>query len=99
MEEEIVQMSDLFKILSNEVRLCILVNLFLNGEKKVGELQHCANSSQSFVSQQLAKLKAQNIITSKKVGNEVYYSLVDTKIIEIIKSVDCFKKECDKNEK
>jgi DNA-binding transcriptional ArsR family regulator len=52
-EKKIFQMSEIFKILSNEVRLCILTNLCKNGEKRVNDLQTCANSSQSFVSQQL----------------------------------------------
>ncbi len=84
MKERILHMSEIFKILSNEVRLCILVNLYKNGEKKVTELQGCAGVSQSLISQQLAKLRALGIIVASKVGNEVYYSLKNEEIKEII---------------
>lgn len=60
-------LSSLFDILSNEVRLCVLSNLYFNGEKNVTELQACSDSSQSNVSQQLSKLKALGIIESRKV--------------------------------
>ena len=51
MKQKITEMSNIFKILSNEVRLCILVNLCNNEEKRVTDLQCCSNSSQrnSFV--------------------------------------------------
>ena len=48
MKQKITEMSNIFKILSNEVRLCILVNLCGGEEKRVTELQCCSNSSQSF---------------------------------------------------
>lgn len=84
MKKNISEIASIFDILSNEVRLCIILDLYYFGEKKVGELQDCTNSSQSFVSQQLSKLKLLGIINSKKSGNEVYYSLNDGKIKDII---------------
>lgn len=88
MEQELKNLSKMFDILSNEVRLCILFNLCLNGEKKVGDLQTCANSSQSFVSQQLSKLKDLGIIVSRKEGTEVYYSICDERISQLIKLIN-----------
>ncbi|MEG2646077.1 MAG: metalloregulator ArsR/SmtB family transcription factor [Clostridia bacterium] len=85
MKQDIKEMSEIFKILSNDVRLCILTNLCLNGEKKVGELQLCTKSSQSFVSQQLSKLKSLGIIDSRKSGVEVFYFLNNKKISNVIK--------------
>ncbi|MDD2377109.1 MAG: metalloregulator ArsR/SmtB family transcription factor [Clostridia bacterium] len=77
----------LFKILSNNVRLCILTNLCKDGEKRVNELQQCSNSSQSFVSQQLMKLKYMGIINDRKDGTQVYYKICDEKIKNIIKKI------------
>lgn len=87
MEKNIKELATIFDILSNEVRLCILINLYKNHKKNVGSLQVCANVSQSVVSQQLAKLKSMGIITSTKVGNEVFYSISDKEIISIIKNL------------
>jgi len=79
--------AEIFKILSNNVRLCILTNLCMNGEKRVNELQQCANSSQSFVSQQLMKLKYMGIITDRKEGVEVYYKICNEKVRNIIEKI------------
>jgi len=79
--------AELFKVLSNNVRLCILTNLCKNGEKRVNELQQCANSSQSFVSQQLMKLKYMGIITDRKDGAQVYYKISDERVQNIIKKI------------
>jgi len=79
MNKDIRELSTVFNILSNEVRLCILFQI-LDEEKNVTNLQKCTNVSQSVVSQQLSKLKAMNIIKANKIGNEVYYSIKDKKI-------------------
>lgn len=92
MKKEIIEMADMFKILSNEVRLCIITDLCLNGEKKVRELQNCSGASQSFVSQQLAKLKAMGVVKDRKEGSEVYYSLKDNKMCSFIKNLDLTNK-------
>lgn len=88
MKKEIQKTSEIFKLLSNEVRLCIVVNLHLNGEKKVNELQDCSGASQSFVSQQLSKLKAAGIIKSRKEGQQVYYSIANEDVLNIIKNIN-----------
>jgi ArsR family transcriptional regulator len=88
MVKSIKELSSTFDILSNEVRLCILINLYKNKEKNVSDLQACAKSSQSSVSQQLSKMKALGIITSRKVGNEVYYSISNEKMKAIIKKLE-----------
>jgi len=87
MENNLNELATIFDILSNEVRLCILVNLYKNHDKNVSSLQVCAKVSQSVVSQQLAKLKSMGIITSTKVANEVFYSISDEKIISIIRNL------------
>ncbi len=98
MKQSITEMSNIFKILSNEVRLCILVNLCNSEEKRVTDLQCCSNSSQSFVSQQLSKLKALGIVSSHKNGVETYYYLTDKKICDIIKKLGLVNNKCKNKE-
>lgn len=98
MKQQITEMSNIFKILSNEVRLCILVNLCNSEEKRVSELQCCAQSSQSFVSQQLSKLKDLGVVDSHKKGVEMYYYLSDKKICDIIKKLGLVNNKCINNE-
>ena len=87
MKDKILHMSEIFKIFSNDVRLCILVNLCKNEEKKVTELQECARASQSVVSQQLAKLRTAQVICANKKGNEVYYSIKNNEIKRMIEQM------------
>ena len=88
MKKQITNLAKMFDILSNEVRLCILVNLYLHGEKNVTDLKECADSSQSFVSQQLSKLKDLGIIEARKRGVEVYYSIKDPEIKRVIEQIN-----------
>lgn len=88
MNSKLYETQELFKVLSNEVRLCILINLCKCGELKVSDLQNCASSSQSFVSQQLSSLKKQRIISSRKIGLEVYYKVIDARVCEIVNKLD-----------
>lgn len=85
MKEELIKNAEIFKVLSNPVRLCILTNLTLNQRRNVSQLMQCSNVSQSLVSQQLSKLRLAGIITCEKEGSEVYYQINNQKIIEIIK--------------
>ncbi|MDD3453354.1 MAG: metalloregulator ArsR/SmtB family transcription factor [Bacilli bacterium] len=85
MKKDVKELTRIFDVLSNEVRLCILLKLMNEEEKNVTYLQQCTNVSQSMVSQQLAKLKAQGIITCKKQGNEVHYRIKDNKIKDMLK--------------
>lgn len=84
---ELENKAELFKVLSNNVRLCILTNLCKNGEKRVSDLQRCSLASQSFVSQQLMKLKYMGIITDRKDGVEVYYTICDDKVKDVIQKI------------
>lgn len=87
MEKDLKKIANIFDILSNEVRLCILFNLIKEENKSVGGLQICAKASQSVVSQQLSKLKAMGIIKDNRIGNKVYYSIIDEDVKNIIENI------------
>ena len=79
------------RALSNPSRLMILCEL-LNGEKNVGELERALEMGQAYVSQQLARLRAEGLVTGRKDGRIVYYSLSDTRVrplIELLYSQFC----------
>lgn len=87
MKDEINKRAEIFKMLSNPVRLCILLNLIRNGTKNVSELSVCSAVTQSLMSQQLSKLKLAKIIECTKQKNEVYYEIVHKEVEDIIKKV------------
>jgi DNA-binding transcriptional ArsR family regulator len=67
------------KTLANPLRLAILH--FLKGEEKtVNELAELVGASQSNVSQHLAMMRQREIVTTRKEGSTVYYSVSTPKI-------------------
>ena len=70
--------------LANEQRLQILCLLSENNEMSVGELMQYLDLSQSALSQHLAKLKADNFVSSRKDGLSVFYKVERQDILEIL---------------
>lgn len=75
--------SDFLKALSHENRLLLLC-LLSEGERSVGELEAILSMRQSAVSQQLARLRLDGLVTTRREGKLVYYSLADEKVQRLI---------------
>jgi len=73
--------AELCKTFSDPKRLIILAEL-RHGEKAVGELAQSLGISQAVVSRQLAILREKGVVTPRREGTTVYYSLTDSKIGE-----------------
>ncbi len=71
------------KAISHGGRLMILCHL-TEGEKSVGELESILELPQATVSQQLGRLRIEGIVTPRRQGQTIYYSLTDTKSRRII---------------
>lgn len=82
--------------LGNEVRLKLLLCLYKK-EKNVSELIGNCGLSQSAVSQHLDKLRQAGLVTTRKEGKEIYYSLASQKVGKISKELMLFLEEV-KNE-
>lgn len=72
-------MSNLLKMMSDPTRLKILHALFIH-ELCVCDLQLCLNMSQSALSHQLSNLRIARLVTSRREGKNVYYSIIDDHI-------------------
>ena len=75
--------ADLFKVLSNPVRIQIL-DALRTGERSVNEIAEWLEIEPSSISQQLAVLRSRNLVTSRKQGNFVFYSIRDRAIFKIL---------------
>lgn len=75
--------SAFLKALAHEGRLMILCHL-ATGEKSVGELEDLLQSRQAAVSQQLARLRLEGIVTCRRDGKTIYYALHDQKAERLI---------------
>lgn len=85
--------SDFLKALAHESRLMILC-ILAEGEKSVSELEDILNLRQPTVSQQLARLRADGLVSTRRDGKAVYYSLASQEariVIGAIYEVFCKK--------
>ena len=77
------QASEFLKALSHEVRLLILCFL-IDGEKSVSEIERMLKLRQPAVSQQLARLRADGLVDTRRNGKNIYYSLARTEVRDVI---------------
>ena len=83
MSETAEKASELLRVLSNQKRLLILCKLG-QGEMSVQELQDATGLGQSTVSQQLAKLRGEKLVSSRREAQSVIYALASREVEAII---------------
>jgi ArsR family transcriptional regulator len=54
------------------------------GEKTVTELENLLSSRQAAVSQQLARLRIEGIVSFRREGKAIYYTIKDQKVLKLI---------------
>lgn len=83
------------KTLAHEGRLMILCHLG-SGEKSVGELETLLGTRQAAVSQMLARLREEGLVSTRRDGKTIYYSLSDgdtSRVIGLLYEIFCAQKE------
>jgi len=86
MQENAAKATLLLKSMANETRLMILCQL-LHGEKSVGEMHENIPLSQSALSQHLAVLRRERLVTTSRVAQSVFYSLASDDVRSIIETL------------
>ena len=76
--------ADIFQALAHPTRIAIL-ELLGSGELSSGALIEKLGIEQSNLSQHLAILRAKQLVTNHKAGNQVFYSVRDPKINEVLR--------------
>jgi DNA-binding transcriptional ArsR family regulator len=83
--------SDFLKALSHENRLLLLC-LLAERERTVTELENLLSLRQPMVSQQLARLRLDRLVTTRRDGKAMYYSLANDdvrRVISVIYDIFC----------
>ncbi|MEJ1994102.1 MAG: metalloregulator ArsR/SmtB family transcription factor [Limibacillus sp.] len=75
--------SSLLKAVANDRRLSILCHL-AHAEHAVGELSEKVGLSQSALSQHLAKLRRDNLVSTRREAQTIYYSLNGERVIPLL---------------
>ena len=78
--------SNFLKALSHENRLLLLC-LLAERERSVTELENILSLRQSAVSQQLARLRYDGMVDTRRDGKTIYYSLADDDVRRVISVV------------
>jgi ArsR family transcriptional regulator len=75
--------AEFFKALAHPIRIHIL-EILVRGERSVHELQAAVGAEQPTVSQQLAVLRAKNIVEARKTGTTVRYAIRDASLGQLL---------------
>ena len=78
--------SELLKALAHEGRLLILC-LLAEGEKSVSELEDAMKLPQAAVSQQLARLRFNRLVNTRRDGRVIYYSIASAEVSSVIETL------------
>jgi DNA-binding transcriptional ArsR family regulator len=81
--EEIKQVSQLYKVLSDPTRLRILL-LLKEGEHNVTAISEQLEMEQSAVSHQLKLLRDSRVVKARREGKTIFYTLDDHHVIDIL---------------
>lgn len=91
MHAHAAEAADLMKALGNESRLMILCML-ADSERSVGDLNGLIPLSQSALSQQLARLRRQGLVKTRRESQTIFYSLADgpaSRITHLLHDIYC----------
>ena len=91
MAENARSATDFLKAIAHEGRLMILCRL-AEGECSVAEFEELLSARQAAVSQQLARLRMEGLVTTRREGKVMYYSLADEnakRLIPILYEMFC----------
>ena len=78
--------TEFLKALGHEGRLMILCHLATK-ERSVSELEQLLSQRQAAVSQQLARLRQERLVVSRRDGKTIYYSLADGRVRQMVEAV------------
>lgn len=83
MREAARDTTSLLASLANENRLLLLCQLS-QAEKSVGELEALLDIRQPTLSQQLAVLRAEGLVTTRREGKRIFYAVTDARVLSLL---------------
>jgi len=90
-EAHAAEAAQFLKLLANEHRLLVLCHL-LAGERSVGALVEEVGLSQSALSQHLARLREDGLVTFRRESQTLFYSVSDARaerVLAVLKHIFC----------
>lgn len=92
--QTLARAAEVLRVLAHPARLNV-IELLRSQKRSVGELVEALDLPQAMVSKHLALLKRVGLLASETDCNFRYYSLANTKVLDVL---NCIKKSCSKGE-
>ena len=87
--------ADILKAMANQRRLMVLCRLVEQGEMTVGDLADRACLSQSALSQHLARMRDEGLVTFRREGQSLWYRIADPRIETLLATL--YQLYCEAN--
>jgi len=84
LQNKAAEVATLLKAIGNEKRLIILCQLADREEVSVGALAQTVGLGQSALSQHLAKMRDEGIVTTRREGQTIWYRIADARVKELM---------------
>lgn len=84
LEQKAEEVADVLRALANKRRLLILCKLAEQGEANVSSLAEAVGLSQSALSQHLARMRAEAIVSTRRESQTIFYRIADQRIAAIM---------------
>jgi len=91
-ESRAAEAATLLRVLANEQRLLILCHLLTAGELTVSALGDQVNLSQSALSQHLARLRDEGVVTNRREAQSLFYRVADARterVLALLRDIYC----------
>jgi DNA-binding transcriptional ArsR family regulator len=91
-EAHVAEAAQLLKLLANEHRLLVLCRLLTAGETSVSTLAEAVGLSQSALSQHLARLREDRLVTFRRESQTLLYRVADARaerVLAVLKDIFC----------
>jgi len=92
LESKAAEAAALLKLLANENRLLILCRLTLKVEMAVGDLATAVGLSQSALSQHLARMREEGLVTTRREAQTIFYRIANEnaqRLLILLKDIYC----------
>lgn len=86
-EAKASEVAGVLSLLANQRRLMVLCKLTERDEMTVSELAEAVGLSQSALSQHLAKMREQNLVTYRRESQTLWYRLADPRIEALLSAL------------
>lgn len=87
LEDKAAEVSATLRLIANEKRLLVLCRLAQAGEMSVTALGEAVRLSQSALSQHLAKLRTDGLVTTRRESQTLYYRIADERVGQLLNAL------------